>query len=184
MLGRFNFENQIYFITTKTFQGRDIFNHNSNCRIFIDTLKDYRKLFKLYGFVIIPNHVHLLIEPINIDISKLMNYIKGKSSRLINIARVAEPLGSAATERERSTTRPSRKRIHAEILRPGIPVWQKSFHDHVIRKEEDFLEKINYIHKNPLKHGVAENLDEYIWSSYRNYYLNSNSLIEINKIEI
>lgn len=43
-----------------------------------------------------------------------------------------------------------------------------------------FQEKLNYIHNNPLKAGLVNNLDDYPWSSYQNYYLENNSLIEID----
>ncbi|OGY45056.1 MAG: hypothetical protein A3J62_01985 [Candidatus Buchananbacteria bacterium RIFCSPHIGHO2_02_FULL_38_8] len=46
------------------------------------------------------------------------------------------------------------------------PVWQKSFYDHAIRNKQDFIEKLNYIHNNPLKHNITNDLNQYLWSSY------------------
>jgi len=53
-----------------------------------------------------------------------------------------------------------------------------------IYSEKFFNQKLAYIHDNPLKAGLATNLDDYLWSSYQNYYLNNDSLIEIDYLEI
>jgi hypothetical protein len=59
-------------------------------------------------------------------------------------------------------------------------IWQKSFYDFPIFSEKKFNEKLNYIHNNPLKAGLVKNLDDYLWSSYQNFYLENNSLIKID----
>ncbi len=62
------------------------------------------------------------------------------------------------------------------------PIWQKSFYDHVIRNENDFYEKLNYIHNNPLKHKITDSLEKYSYNSYQNYNLLNNRLIKLDKI--
>ena len=210
MLKRIYLPDQIYFVTSKTYQNQFLFSDYQNCQLFFKTLKDckVKYKFKLYGFTLMPDHVHLLIMPgDNMDISEVIHRIKGNfayqyiimmrnhkgfatrrnnkqandahSNRVAdhswvddngnNFDRVADPLWVGDKARQRI-------RVH--------PIWQKSFYDHVIRNNLDFIEKLNYIHKNPIKHGLTDNLDNYFWSSYQNYYLSNNNLIEIDNIEL
>ena len=89
---------------------------------------------KVDEYVIMPNHVHILItlteskereiheSPLRNSrsvISKMVGYIKMNSS----------------------------KRIHS--INPGMKLWQRSYYEHIIRNEADFLEKQNYIIINP-----------------------------------
>jgi putative transposase len=72
-------DNLVYFITTNTHERFPYFKEDIFCELFIDNLKVCKKLkrFKLYGFVILPNHVHLLIEPGGkYNISKVMASLK------------------------------------------------------------------------------------------------------------
>ncbi|OGY45057.1 MAG: hypothetical protein A3J62_01980 [Candidatus Buchananbacteria bacterium RIFCSPHIGHO2_02_FULL_38_8] len=76
MLSRIILDNQIYFVTTKTFGNAKIFSDENNCELFIRVLKDCKGKYKfrLYGFVIIPDHIHLLIGLNNkINISEIIH---------------------------------------------------------------------------------------------------------------
>ncbi len=48
-------------------------------------------------------------------------------------------------------------------------VWQKRFWEHQIRDERDLQNHIDYIHYNPVKHGLAKDIDEWPWSTYHKY---------------
>jgi len=72
--------------------------------------------------VIIPNHVHAIIS----------------LTEGVNLSAVVGSLKSAVT-----------KQVHE--IRPGEKVWQASFHDHIIRNEQDYLKIWEYIDTNPLK---------------------------------
>lgn len=99
-------------------------------------LKDKNR-FYLLGFVIMPDHIHLIILPNkNESISKIMQSIKGFVSWRIN--------------KENGT----KKRI-----------WQKSFYDYVLDSEKKLITKLTYIHRNPLKEGFVEKEDHYKYSS-------------------
>jgi len=66
MLKRIYLPGEIYFITTNTQNRQKIFQDGWVCKLFIDVLVECRRKykFKLYGYVIIPDHVHLLIKQI------------------------------------------------------------------------------------------------------------------------
>lgn len=49
------------------------------------------------------------------------------------------------------------------------PFWQKRFYDHVIRNDDDFQRHLDYIHFNPVKHGVATRAADHQWSSFHEW---------------
>ena len=64
----------------------------------------------------------------------------------------------------------------------GIKIWQKSFYDRIIRNEKHLNQTIEYIHFNPEKHKFIDDYTKWKYSSYRNYYLDDDSLIKINLV--
>jgi putative transposase len=72
-----------FFITTITYNRRRLFQVPANANLFLETLQHYRALgaYKLHAFVVMPDHVHLLLTPNAKTISQVMNLIKGAFSR-------------------------------------------------------------------------------------------------------
>jgi len=143
-----------YFLTTRLAENLEVFKDEQCCLLLIKDMAYYRQelQYQLYGYVIMPDHFHWIIQPsIKDDISIIMNKIKGHSSFAIN----------------------------KHLGRKG-QLWQKDYYDHVIRNGKDFEEKIKYIHKNPYNAGLVDTLEKYPYSSYRNYYLGDNSLLKID----
>ncbi len=60
-------------------------------------------------------------------------------------------------------------------------VWQDSYWDKNIFSERFLRQRLNYIHRNPVRAGLVENAEDYPYSSYRNYALGDHSLIEIDQ---
>ncbi|MCR4615434.1 MAG: transposase [Clostridiales bacterium] len=88
------------------------------------------------NFVIMPNHVHILLE---------------SSCNL-----QGSPRSSTPTNRVSNFVAALKKFTEKEA---GIKLWQRSFHDHIIRDEEDYLHHIQYINENPEKWLIGK--DEY-----------------------
>ena len=77
--------NNFHYITAVTHKRLPVFQSEDPCRIFIDNLKELKKIhpFKLIGYVIMHDHFHLIVNPIDRDISVFLRKLKGKSARLI-----------------------------------------------------------------------------------------------------
>lgn len=153
---RYNLPNCAHFITTNTYKRLPILRNPEFMVVIIENLKFYRKKynFKLIGFVILPDHIHLLlILPSAHNISDLIRDFKSFTSSQIN-------------------------RLRGKKGR----VWQEGFYDLVIDREDKLIQKLNYIHKNPLRRNLTKDLNEYKYSSFVNYYINDQSLIEIDDI--
>jgi putative DNA methylase len=92
--------------------------------------------YTLRAYVIMPNHVHVLLDPI-IPIEKLTRGIKGTSGRAAN-----ESLG-----------------------RTGMPFWQDESFDHWVRGPGQFARVQAYIENNPVKAGLCQQPQDWPWSS-------------------
>jgi putative transposase len=147
---------QCYFVTTVVKNRKDLLRDLAVCSLIIEDLKFYRKKhgFLLHGYVIMPDHLHILISAQgNATISQIMHDLKSHTAQEINLT----------------------------LGRQG-PFWQEGFYDHIVRDERDFQRKIDYIHKNPLRSGLAAEISDYPLSSFRNYYAEDDSMIEVDKI--
>jgi len=68
-----------FFITTATYNRRRLFQLPVNAELFIETLQHYRREghYKLHAFVVMPDHVHLILTPQGITLERVMGLIKG-----------------------------------------------------------------------------------------------------------
>jgi putative transposase len=103
-------------------------------------LDGHSKKYEVLFGVVMLDHVHLLLRPLEkesgiwYDLAVIMKGIKGSSARKINIS-----LGRIGT------------------------VWQDEYFDRMIRSDEELIEKMEYIWNNPLKKGLADSFDEYMF---------------------
>jgi putative transposase len=127
-----------YFATFSTFQRRRFFIVESYARLFLKTLYHYRRQgrFQLHAFVLMPDHVHLLLTPApDITLERAMQLIKGGYSHAV---------GQEISRRE---------------------IWQKGFTDHRIRDPQDFAGHRLYIHQNPAMGNLVATPAEYRYCS-------------------
>ena len=96
----------------------------------------HRQECELHSYVIMPNHVHVLLTP-RVAPARLMQFIKGASARDAN-----KILGFS-----------------------GKPFWQRESYDHRVRTPEEFAKIQRYIENNPVKAGLAISPEAYRWSS-------------------
>ena len=102
---------------------------------------------ELHSFVVMPNHVHAIIEIVDVRTGRDVDVRTGRDlsqpdqneKPLIKIKSLSELMGAYKTT--------TSKQIHLA----GLPdfKWQRSFHDHIIRNEEAFFRISNYIKNNP-----------------------------------
>ena len=155
---RYYEENAAYFLTTNTENNMEIFSDPKNCKILLVTLEYFKLVldYQLYGFCIMPDHLHLVLHPLGIyNFSYIMKMIKGSFSRKFN-------------------------KINGKTGK----IWQKGFYDECIKSNWHLLRVLEYMHNNPLKAGLVTSPEEYIFSSYNHYFQTAyqpNQIIEIDK---
>jgi putative transposase len=86
-----------FFVTSATFQRRRLFQVTANAELFLETLQQYRREghYKLHAFVVMPDHIHLLLTPKAITIERAVGLIKGGFSH--RMAR-SSPSGSGDSQ--------------------------------------------------------------------------------------
>jgi putative transposase len=72
-----------YFVTSRTYKSSRLFQVTANAELFLETLQHYRRAghFKLHDFVVMPDHFHLLLTPIDVSLERTVGFIKGGFSR-------------------------------------------------------------------------------------------------------
>jgi putative transposase len=128
-----------YFVTTKTCDNRSLLQVTENTDVVVEILLRHGTAcaYRLHEFVIMPNHLHVLLTPgANTTLEKAMQLIKGGSSYEIH-----------------------KRRGHC------MEIWQPGFHEQTIRNAEDFRNKAEYIWMNPVKAKLAERRMDWPYSS-------------------
>ena len=127
---------QTYMVTSATWERRSLFRNERWARLLLDTLYHYRvSAYLLHEFVIMPDHIHVLLTP-RMSLDKAVQFIKGGFSY-----RAKKELGS------------------------NMEIWQKGFSDHRVRDAGDYMRHIVYIRENPVRKRLCERVEEYPYSS-------------------
>jgi len=188
---RFDDGSHVHFVTTNTDAKRPYFEDERCCRILLQELRFYsRKLgFRVLGYAIMPDHVHLLLwwdanDNPTLTISKVMQAVKGATARRIidsSRGRSEHPLRPVAQRRERmlpATQQGRGAKSHKQNLK--YRVWQPGFYDFNVYSERMLLEKLDYVHGNPVRAGMVASPGDYPWSSYRFYVSEEPTLDELH----
>ena len=142
-LPRVYVEGAIYYITCRAAQNEKLFRQAGDYRMYMELLENYKKEFgfKLFGFCLLPNHLHLLIEPsINHEISEIM--------------------------RSLNTAYP--KYYNAKYDRRGH-LYRERFRACIVEKASFLGHLIGHIHQNPQRIGLVSQASQYSYSSFSKY---------------
>jgi REP element-mobilizing transposase RayT len=174
-MNRIHLPDSIYYLTTVVYGRLPIFTTASYVVSVIDSLNFYRykKKYKILGYVVMPDHLHLLIWLHgNSTISEIMRDLKKYTAvRIIRQAEVeSRHKWLAVFEQAGAMTRRSQNKV-----------WQDGFWDKIIYSDKMLRQKLNYIHRNPVRAGLVETADAYPYSSFRSYIEGDDSLILIDK---
>lgn len=124
-----------FFATAKTSYGHPLLQSERNASLIIDVLRSYvtARKFQLHDFVIMPNHVHLLLTVgADMTIERAMQFIKGGFSY----------------------------RLKKECGYLG-EVWQRGFSEVRVENTESFLQHREYIAANPVKAGLVDSPEQF-----------------------
>jgi len=146
----------MYFFTVVTHRRRDLFSNDKarEClRMSISQIRAQRP-FEMVASVLLPDHLHCIwkLPDGDADFSTRWACIKKEFSKLW--------IAQCAGEIEVSNARKS----HREV-----GVWQRRFWEHRIRNEDDMICHVNYIHYNPVKHGVVRCPHDWAHSSFHRW---------------
>lgn len=142
------------FLTFVVHNRAHVFTNEKSCDVLKNNFLFYKKKYDLLipGFVVMPDHLQFIIGlRSKTDLPRFVHDFKSFTAQQLN-----------------------------HLLNSKEKFWQKDYWDHGIRNESDFIEKLNYIHKNPLE--LVTNLEQWPYSSYHNYYCKHEPWMQIDRI--
>lgn len=158
-LKRFYGSGDLHFITCSCYHRHPLLGSPSRRDLFLKVLEEVRQhySFVVVSYVVMPEHFHLLVsEPQIGNPSVVIQAVKiGFARRVINLDGDANS-GTAAH------------------------IWQRRFYDFNVWGREKRVEKIRYIHRNPVRRGLVNNPEDWRWSSFRAYAFNEAGPVVMN----
>ena len=161
----------LHFITCSCYRRLPLFASAHARNLFVKILGEVRDRygFVLAGYVVMPNHIHLLIgEPAAGTPSTVMQVLKQRVSRRLR--------------------RKPRKRISSQQLRLPFrqandllpQFWQPRFYGFNVWSQTKFVEKLHYMHMNPIKRKLVTHPRDWPWSSFSFYAKKETGLVRID----
>jgi putative transposase len=155
-LKRFYENADLHFVTFSCYHRAPYLQSASRKDLFVSVMERVRQQYRfaIIGYVVMPEHVHLLLsKPESGDLSVVLQVLKQTVSRRISATGPPAPMES---------------------------FWQRRFYDFNVRTEHKRVEKLRYLHQNPVTRGLAEKADDWRWSSFRYYAMGEPSPITID----
>jgi len=150
-----------HFMTCTVMEWLPVFTRSEVVQILLDCWQYQRshKGLKLYGYVILENHLHFVAQAPNLD--KCVQEFKSFTARQI-IDHLKEQHIDKILTRLRFA-----KRAHKTDRE--YQFWQEGVHAEMVFSDAILREKLNYIHLNPVKRGYIDRAEHWRYSSARNY---------------
>lgn len=143
------------FITIVTFNRNPILI--KNIQLLRESFKAAKQNhnFEIFASVILPDHLHLILNiDETCDYSSIISLIKATFSKNINAYELLNI---------------KEKLTESKIKKREKGVWQRRFIEHTIRDDKDLYNHLNYIHYNPVKHGLVKNVKDWEYSSFQKF---------------
>jgi putative transposase len=172
----FHEHDQLYFVSFATVNWVDVFVRRIYCDIIVDSLKYCieNKGLELYAWCIMSSHVHLIISTEKGNLSDIMRDLKRHTSKTI-LKTIAE------------NTQESRKNWLLWIERAGkhnpnnekLQFWQQNNHPIELSTQKMMIQRLDYLHNNPVESGAVAYPPEYLYSSAKDYYSDQKGLLPV-----
>jgi putative transposase len=147
-LERFQQAGDLHFLTFSCRRRLPYLDNSRACELFLHTLEAARRRYVLfvYGYVVVPEHVHLLVsEPRRAGLDRAIQALKTSVAK-------------------QSGQRPFR------LVR---------YYDFNVHSDSKRIEKLRYIHRNPVMRGLVCGPEDWEWSSFRHYQTGEPGIVEI-----
>ena len=160
----------LHFITTSCYQRLPLLARPENRDLFLEVLEQVRRRYRfvVVGYVVMPEHVHLLLsEPERGDPSLLMQVVKQGFARrfLCLLRRRGDPRQGALWD----------------FALEAQHIWQRRFYDFAVWSAAKRQEKLHYIHQNPVRRGLVLEPEQWAWSSARDWLQGERGPVLVNE---
>lgn len=145
-----------YFFTAVTYRRQRFLIEPQSRQILREVIDEVREThpFTIQAWVLLPDHMHCLwtLPPGEPNFSQRWGLIKAKFSKKTRALWHKEAWQTASQARQREST-----------------IWQRRFWEHLIRDDADFEKHFDYIHFNPVKHGLVPRARDWPYSTFHRY---------------
>jgi putative transposase len=157
----------LHFITNSCYQRKPLLGSPRARDRFLCVLEQTRQQYRfvVVGYVVMPEHVHLLItEPEVGSSSTVMQVLKQRTAHALLPKRKPRDV--------------RQRKLFCDDVRRAF--WQARFYDFNVWSTKKRVEKLRYMHRNPVKRGLVESPEQWHWSSYRHYLLDEAGPVKVN----
>ncbi len=173
-LKRYYGQGHLHFLTFSCYRRLALLGAARARNLFIKELRRVRREygFLLVGYVVMPNHVHLLIsEPKKGTPSTVLQMLKQRVSRKMRRKGRARPKGQLSLR-------------FPKFIADLPQFWQPRFYDFNVYSHKKKNEKLEYMHANPVVRGLVERPKDWPWSSFSFYAKEEVGLAEIDFVNM
>jgi REP-associated tyrosine transposase len=165
-LKRYYGEGHLHFITFSCYRRQQFLTTARRRDCFLEVLEHTRQRYHFWvvGYVVMPEHVHLLISESKFaDPSTVVRVLKQRVARRL-----------LCTRRKRAG--------QLELFGPPRQFWQKRFYDFNVFTAKKRIEKLKYMHRNPVKRGLVPSPELWRWSSFNFYASESVYIVNVEPV--
>ena len=159
-------QSQAYYLTLQVVYWIDIFTRKECRNIVIESLRycQEHKGLEIYAYVIMSNHVHLLARSSTGDLSGTLRDLKKYTSK-----QLVEFIANGAESRKEWMLRLFAHAAKRQNKQGEYQVWTHENHAKEIFSNHFLTSTVNYIHQNPVRAGLVQHAEDYLYSSARSY---------------
>ncbi len=175
-LKRYQNVGTLHFITFSCYRRQPLLMKHGAGEMFEQALEEARVKYGFYvfGYVVMPEHVHLLVsEP---ERGTLATAIKALKQ---SVARRQVRLGAGLSSPKQKDPHKQNPIVWGTQNQGARHFWQTRYHDFNVCTPEKRVEKLKYIHRNPVHRGLVEKPEDWPWSSYRHCALGELGTVQI-----
>lgn len=172
-------QNKPHFVTLQIVNWIDLFTRDSYRKIIIENLEYciINKGLVVYGWVLMSNHLHMIISSNRNDLSGTLRDFKSFSSKKI-LEEIQNGIESRAWIIKQFSSSAKKNKRNSEFQ-----VWTHENHAEILYTNKFIEQKLEYIHMNPVRNGIVNNPEDFRYSSAIDY-AGGKGLISIEKISV
>lgn len=159
-------QSKCYFLTLQVIDWIDIFSRKVYKDIVIENLAycQRTKGLSIFAYVIMTNHIHILVRGENENLSGTIRDFKSYTAK-----KILEQITTGNESRQRWMLQIFKKAATSHQRNSDYQFWTHENHAEVIFLPEFLNQKLRYIHENPIRAGIVEKAEDYVYSSAVNY---------------
>jgi REP element-mobilizing transposase RayT len=172
-------QDKLHFITLQVVEWIDIFTRKSYRDIIIENLKycQDKKGLEIYGWVIMSNHIHMLVRSNENNLSGTLKDFKSYTSK-----QILEEIRISDESRREWLLQLFKNAARNHQRNSKYQFWTHDNHAEYIYSDKFIEQKLQYIHNNPIRAGIVAKPEDYLYSSALDYAEDTDGLLKVERV--